>query len=75
MRKQREIAAPHFPGREIFDLKRSPGDPERLYASQYRALFGQLIERSNDGGKTWGPVGNKFQYESLGIEPATKWHQ
>src|SRR5215469_864440 len=61
-----------FPGWEIFHLKGSPAGPERLYASQYSALFGQLIQRPHDGGKTWEPVGNKFQYESLSIEPATQ---
>src|ERR1051325_9171968 len=65
MRKQLEIACPHFPGWEIFHLKGSPADTERLYASQYSAWFGQLIQRSDDGGKTWAPVGNKFQYDGV----------
>src|SRR5215471_9733749 len=72
MRKQWQIAGPHFPGWEISHLKGSPAGPERLYASQYSALVGQLIQRPHDGGKTWEPVGNKFQYESLSIEPATQ---
>ena len=38
-------------------------DPDRLYASQSSAWFGQLIQRSNDGGKTWEPVGNAFAYD------------
>src|SRR5207302_845814 len=41
----------------------SPADPNRLYASQSSAWFGQLIQRSSDGGKTWEAVGNKFAYE------------
>ena len=65
MRKQWEITGPHFPGWEIFHLKGSPADTERLYASQYSAWFGQLIQRSNDGGKTWEPVGNKFLYDGV----------
>jgi photosystem II stability/assembly factor-like uncharacterized protein len=34
-----------------------------LYLSQCSGWFGQLIERSNDGGINWEPVGNKFAYE------------
>ena len=41
---------------------RSPLDPNRLYASQSTDWFGQVIQRSNDGGVTWEPVGNKFEY-------------
>jgi hypothetical protein len=48
---------------EIFHLKGSPADSDRLYASQYSPWFGQLIQRSNDGGRTWAPVGNRFQYD------------
>jgi hypothetical protein len=44
-------------------MKGSPADPDRLYASQTTGWFGQLIQRSNDGGRTWEPVGNKFVYE------------
>src|SRR5262249_44802785 len=64
-RKHWAIAGPHFPGWEIFHLKASPADPERLYASQYSAWSGQLIQRSNDGGKTWSPVGNTFEYDGI----------
>src|SRR5246127_4040512 len=72
MREQWEITGPHFPGWEIFHLKGSPADPERLYASQYSAWFGQLIQRSNDGGKTWEPVGNKFLYD--GVPDTHEWY-
>jgi photosystem II stability/assembly factor-like uncharacterized protein len=65
MRKQWEITGPQFPGWEIFHLKGSPADTERLYASQYSAWFGQLIQRSNDSGKTWEAVGNKFLYDGV----------
>ncbi len=58
-----DIAGPHFGGWEIYHLKASPADPRRLYASQSTGWFGQLIQRSNDGGATWEPVGNKFLYE------------
>lgn len=62
-RKNWDISGPHFAGWEIYHLKGSPADPNRLYASQCSGWFGQLIQRSNDGGKTWEPVGNKFAYE------------
>jgi photosystem II stability/assembly factor-like uncharacterized protein len=65
MRERWEIAGPEFAGWEIFHLKGSPADPERLYASQYSAWFGQVIQRSDDGGKTWTPVGNKFLYDGV----------
>jgi photosystem II stability/assembly factor-like uncharacterized protein len=57
-----EISGPHFTGWEIYHLKGSPADPNRLYASQSSGWFGQQIQRSNDGGKTWEPVGNEFKY-------------
>ena len=62
-RKRWDVSGPHFGGWEIYHLKGSPADPNRLYASQSSAWFGQLIQRSSDGGKTWETVGNKFTYE------------
>jgi hypothetical protein len=41
----------------------SPANPDRLYASQSNGWFGQLIQRSDDGGQTWTPVDNTFVYE------------
>ena len=64
-RKQWDISGPHFGGWEIYHLKGSPADPNRLYASQSSGWFGQLIQRSNDGGKTWEPVGNKLVYDGV----------
>jgi len=58
-----DVSGPHFAGWEIYHVKGSPADPNRLYASQTSGWFGQLIQRSSDGGKTWEPVGNKFAYE------------
>jgi hypothetical protein len=58
-----DISGPHFGGWEIYHMKGSPVDPNRLYASQSTGWFGQLIQRSDDGGKTWQPVGNKFTYD------------
>jgi photosystem II stability/assembly factor-like uncharacterized protein len=61
-RQQWNVSGPFFGGWEIYNLKGSPADPNRLYASQSSGWFGQIIQRSNDAGKTWEPVGNKFSY-------------
>lgn len=58
-----EVAGPFFGGWEIYHVKGSPADPERLYASQTSGWFGQMVQRSDDGGKTWAPVGNEFKYD------------
>src|ERR1044071_6629018 len=58
-----DVAGPFFAGWEIYHVKGSPVDPNRLYASQSSGWFGQQIQRSSDGGKTWEPVGNKFVYD------------
>jgi len=52
-RERWEVSGPHFAGWEIYHVKGSPVDPKRLYASQTSAWFGQIIQRSDDGGKTW----------------------
>jgi BNR/Asp-box repeat len=57
------ISPPQFAGWEIYHVKGSPADPDRIYASQSTGWFGQLIQQSRDGGKTWAPVGNQFAYE------------
>jgi photosystem II stability/assembly factor-like uncharacterized protein len=57
------VSEPHFAGWEVYHLKASPADANRLYASQSSGWFGQIIQRSNDGGKTWEPMDNKFAYE------------
>jgi hypothetical protein len=58
-----DVAGPHFAGWEMYHLKGSPVDPNRIYASQSSGWFGQLIQRSDDGGKTWNPVSNEFVYD------------
>ena len=62
-REKWDVAGPHFAGWEIYHMKGSPADRDRLYASQTSGWFGQLIQRSNDAGKTWEPVDNKFVYD------------
>ena len=66
-REQWDISGPYFAGWEIYHLKGSPINPNRIYASQSSGWFGQVIQRSNDGGNTWEPVGNKFAYEGTTI--------
>ena len=62
-RKDWKVDGPHFAGWELYHVKGSPVDPNRLYASQSSGWFGQQIQRSSDGGKTWEQAGNKFEYE------------
>ena len=62
-RKNWEVSGPFFAGWEMYHIKGSPAEPNRIYASQSSGWFGQLIQRSDDGGKTWEPVGNEFKYD------------
>ena len=71
-RDQWNVSGPHFGGWELFHIKGSPVDPDRLYASQCSGWFGQLIQRSNDGGKTWAPAGNQFTY--AGVPGTHQWY-
>src|SRR3989441_854889 len=52
-RNKWKVSGPHFAGWEIYHVKGSPAEPNRLYASQTSGWFGQIIQRSDDGGKTW----------------------
>ena len=79
-RQNWDVSGPHFAGWELYHLKGSPADPNRIYASQTSGWFGQIIQRSDDGGKTWhqpgtpagepaapGPpkaASNKFAYDA-----------
>src|SRR5512141_538400 len=56
-RQDWDVQGPHFAGWEIYHLKGSPVDPNRIYASQTSGWFGQVIQRSDDGGKTWHQPG------------------
>jgi photosystem II stability/assembly factor-like uncharacterized protein len=67
-----DVSGPFFAGWEVYHLKGSPADPDRLYASQSTSWFGQLVQRSNDGGKSWAPVGNQFTYE--GVPGTHQWY-
>jgi photosystem II stability/assembly factor-like uncharacterized protein len=58
-RKKWSVSGPHFGGWEVYHMKASPADPDRIYASQSSGWFGQIIQRSSDGGKTWEQPGTK----------------
>jgi hypothetical protein len=62
-RERWNVSGPHFGGWELYHIKGSPIDPNRIYASQSSGWFGQVIQRSNDGGQTWEPAGNQFAYD------------
>ncbi|MEO5804505.1 MAG: exo-alpha-sialidase [Verrucomicrobiota bacterium] len=57
-RENWEVGGPHFAGWEMYHLKGSPVAPNRIYASQTSGWFGQILQRSDDGGKTWEPPGS-----------------
>jgi photosystem II stability/assembly factor-like uncharacterized protein len=61
-RRDWTVDGPNFGGWEVMHLKGSPVQPDRLYASQWTDWHGQVVQRSEDGGKTWEPVGNAFRY-------------
>src|SRR6266498_248758 len=71
-REKWDVSGPHFGGWEIYHLKGSPADPNRIYASQTSGWFGQIIPRSNDGGKTWEPAGNASLHD--GIAGTHQWY-
>ncbi|NEA21511.1 WD40/YVTN/BNR-like repeat-containing protein [Actinomadura bangladeshensis] len=71
-RKDWKVSGPHFGGWEVYHVAGSAADPARLYASQSTGWFGQLIQRSDDGGETWRPVGGEFAYE--GVPGTHQWY-
>ena len=71
-REKWDISGPHFAGWEVYHLKGSPADPNRLYASQSSGWAGQVMQRSDDAGKTWETVGNKFVYD--GVPGTHQWY-
>jgi hypothetical protein len=71
-RHEWKVEGPHFAGWEVMHVAGSPVDPDRLYASQWTNWHGQVVQRSDDGGTTWEPVGNEFPYE--GIPGTHQWY-
>lgn len=71
-RERWDISGPHFAGWEIYHVKASPVNPDRIYASQTSGWFGQVVQRSDDGGKTWNTAGNQFAYD--GVPGTHQWY-
>ncbi len=65
-RKDWKVSGPHFAGWEIYHLKGSPVDPNRIYASQSSGWFGQVVQRSDDGGATWNRGGQQVRLRRRG---------
>ena len=71
-RKDWTVNGPFFAGWEIYHMKGSTVDPNRLYASQSSSWSGHVVQRSDDVGVTWNPVNNKFAYE--GVPGTHQWY-
>jgi len=71
-REKWDVSGPFFAGWEVYHLKGSPADPNRIYAAPSTGWFGQQIHRSNDGGATWDAVDNKFVYD--GVPGTHQWY-
>jgi photosystem II stability/assembly factor-like uncharacterized protein len=71
-RRDWKISGPHFSGWEVYHLKGSPAAPNRIYASQSSGWFGQVIQRSDDGGASWTTMNNNFAYD--GVPGTHQWY-
>jgi len=71
-RAEWKVSGPHFAGWEIYHLKGSPVNPNRIYASQSSGWFGQQVQRSDDGGDTWEAVGKDLLYD--GVPGTHQWY-
>jgi hypothetical protein len=71
-RENWKVSGPYFAGWEIYHIKGSPVDPDRIYASQTSGWFGQVVQRSNDGAQTWEAAGNRFAYD--GVAGTHQWY-
>ena len=71
-RSKWDISGPHFTGWEVYHMKGSPADPNRIFASQTSGWMGQVIQRSSDGGKTWETPGGGPQKGPGGMPTGEK---
>src|SRR5437660_10898722 len=71
-RQKWDVSGPHFAGWEMYHLKGSPVDPNRIYASQTSGWFGQIIQRSDDGGKSWHQPGTPAGQATTGPDGMPK---
>jgi photosystem II stability/assembly factor-like uncharacterized protein len=71
-RRDWRVEGPHFAGWQVMHVNGSPAEPDRLWASQWTDWHGQVVQRSDDGGRTWEALGNAFGYAT---EPGThRWY-
>lgn len=71
-RRDWKIDGPHFGGWQIMHVTGSPANPDRLFASQWTDWHGQVVQRSDDGGESWEPMGNEFAYD--GVPGTHQWY-
>ncbi|MFP5070147.1 WD40/YVTN/BNR-like repeat-containing protein [Pseudonocardia nantongensis] len=71
-RRDWEVTGPLFGGWEAYHVAGSPADPDRLWAALSLGWFGQQVQRSDDGGRSWAPVGNEFSY--AGVPGTHQWY-
>src|SRR5689334_12814687 len=71
-RQNWDVSGPHFAGWEVYHVNGSAVDPNRIYASQTSGWFGQIIQRSDDGGKTWFQPGTPAGESTTTPEGTTK---
>jgi photosystem II stability/assembly factor-like uncharacterized protein len=71
-REQWDVQGPLFAGWEVYHVTGSPADPDRLYAAPSSGWFGQVIQRSPDGGASWEQVGSRFEYD--GVPGTHQWY-
>jgi len=71
-REKWDVSGPHFAGWEMYHIKGSLADPNRIYASQTSGWFGQIIQRSDDGGKTWHQPGTPAGQEAALVPPKSE---
>jgi len=64
-RRDWAVDGPLFAGWEVYHVQGSPLDPDLIYASQCSGWFGQVVQRSENGGRTWDAAGNEFAYEGM----------
>src|SRR5262245_41188187 len=71
-RQQWEVQGPLFAAGVIDHWEGSPADPNRLFLAQWGGWFGQVVQRSSDGGKTWERVGS--QCACVGEAATHEWY-
>ena len=71
-RQDWEVRGPFFAGWEVYHVTGSPAEPDRIWAAPSTGWFGQQMHRSDDGGRSWEPVGSEFRY--AGVPGTHQWY-